>query len=341
MKVSVVMTTFNGERFVGEQLKSLKEQSKEIDEVLILDDCSQDQTVEIVRDFIYENKLQNWSLYCNKYNTGYIRNFYEGIKKATGDIIFLCDQDDIWKNTKVEEMTMVFEKYDNILCLNTTVELIDQDGNEIVLDGIAKDSNAGILLKQPQKKAVDSGKMHRYSLEEIISDNISPGCTICFRKCIKEEFVNRKCFFLPHDWMINIIYAEKDGTFIWNNCLTKYRIHGNNEIGLPVKTKNAKKSKISWHNFEKAKKNANKAYREAQGMLYLYTQYGKKVALKYQSQEGVDFLAIRASFYNEPSIDKWRDLFKNMYWYDIWLTKSYFLTDTVRVLLKPKSDKTV
>ena len=338
MRVSLVMTTFNGERFVAEQLKSIKEQSRTIDEVLVLDDCSQDQTVEIVRNFIKKNELHNWSLTCNKNNVGYIKNFYEGIKKATGDIVFLCDQDDIWKNTKVEEMIRALEKDDNILCLNTTVELIDRDGNEIIQDGVAKDSNAGILLKQPLKKEVDDGMMYRYSLEEIVSDNISPGCTMCFRKCIQEEYINRKCLCLPHDWIINIIAAEKNGTFLWNNRLTKYRIHGNNEIGLPIKTKSTN-TKLSWFDFKKARNNANKACISAQGMLYLYTQYGKKIDPKYQSQEGIEFLAKRASFYNEPSIDKWRELLKNLYLYDVLLSKSLFFVDTFRVLLSKTKTK--
>ena len=100
MKISVVMTTYNGEKYIKEQLTSLKNQTRVPDEVLIFDDCSTDNTVTIVRNFIIENPSGNYRLFENKKNKGWRRNFMEGFADAQGDIIFPCDQDDIWLDRK-------------------------------------------------------------------------------------------------------------------------------------------------------------------------------------------------------------------------------------------------
>lgn len=93
-KISVAMTTYNGSKYIIKQLDSLKNQSRKIDELVICDDCSTDNTVELVNDYIKSNNLEGWNMYSNENNLGFINNFKQAIKKTTGDIIFLCDQDD-------------------------------------------------------------------------------------------------------------------------------------------------------------------------------------------------------------------------------------------------------
>lgn len=110
MKTSVVIATYNGEEYIEEQLETIKDQTRIVDEVLVFDDLSQDGTVLLIKNFIEKYGLSNWNLIVNKVNKGYSRNFYEGICKATGDIIFCCDQDDIWDKRKIENMVTFFEK---------------------------------------------------------------------------------------------------------------------------------------------------------------------------------------------------------------------------------------
>lgn len=114
MKISIVMSTYNGEKFILEQLESLKQQTCQIDEVLINDDCSTDNTFLIIESFIRSNNLKNWSLTQNQINNGWKVNFWNLTKKAKGDIIFFCDQDDIWMNNKVERMISEMSKNDKI-----------------------------------------------------------------------------------------------------------------------------------------------------------------------------------------------------------------------------------
>ena len=104
MKISVVMTTYNGEKYVEEQLDSIRVQTRKADEVLIFDDQSSDKTVKIIQHYIDDNKLNNWKITVNAVNKGWRKNFFDGIQETSGDVIFLCDQDDIWVPDKIEKI---------------------------------------------------------------------------------------------------------------------------------------------------------------------------------------------------------------------------------------------
>lgn len=121
--ISVAMTTYNGEKYVKEQLESILEQTKPVDEIVIMDDKSTDETVEIIKK-IQEKSEVKIILEVNKENVGYIENFRRAIKKTKGDIIFLCDQDDVWYKGKVEVMSGLMEN-GNIGVLCSKYDLID------------------------------------------------------------------------------------------------------------------------------------------------------------------------------------------------------------------------
>ena len=108
-KISVAMTTYNGEKYVTAQLYSVLNQSLKPDEVIICDDCSTDSTVSLINEFIEKNKLINFRLILNENNLGYIKNFRKAISLASGDIIFLCDQDAIWQEDKIKTMAELME----------------------------------------------------------------------------------------------------------------------------------------------------------------------------------------------------------------------------------------
>ena len=107
--ISVVMATYNGERFIVEQMESIRKQSLLPDEVLIFDDGSKDKTVETVEKYICDNQLKSWNIIKNKENKGYSSNFSDAMKAASGDIIFLSDQDDIWIDNKIENMVAIMK----------------------------------------------------------------------------------------------------------------------------------------------------------------------------------------------------------------------------------------
>lgn len=98
-KISIAMATYNGERFLSQLLDSLFNQSMKVDEIIVVDDCSNDETVNILK--IYQNKLPI-KIYVNDVNLGVNRNFEKAVSLTTGDYILLCDQDDVWLSSNVE-----------------------------------------------------------------------------------------------------------------------------------------------------------------------------------------------------------------------------------------------
>ena len=109
MKVSVVLCVLNGERFIEEQLRSIAEQTRVPDEVLIFDDRSTDATIEIARRVCTETGLPH-EVRINPQRLGVEENFSYGMGQATGEVIFFADCDDVWVKEKVEKMVAPFER---------------------------------------------------------------------------------------------------------------------------------------------------------------------------------------------------------------------------------------
>lgn len=105
MKVSVCMATFNGEKFVAEQIASILMQLGPSDELIIVDDASTDSTVEAIKNFAD----QRITLYEGKRNTGPVGAFNRAMSIATGELVYLSDQDDIWHADKVKVINQLFE----------------------------------------------------------------------------------------------------------------------------------------------------------------------------------------------------------------------------------------
>ena len=103
-KVSVAMAVYNGELFLSEQLLSIMRQTHAVDEIVVCDDHSTDSTKDIVNQYVQKYPNICWKLFWNQKNIGFRKNFRQAIDACTGDIIFFCDQDDIWMENKVEVM---------------------------------------------------------------------------------------------------------------------------------------------------------------------------------------------------------------------------------------------
>lgn len=101
-KVSIVMCTYNGEEFVEQQVFSLINQTYPLHEIIIVDDGSTDNTVTVVEKLVKENPAI--SLYKNETNLGYNKNYEKALNLATGDIIAISDQDDVWDLKKIETL---------------------------------------------------------------------------------------------------------------------------------------------------------------------------------------------------------------------------------------------
>ena len=231
MKISVVMSTYNGEKYILEQLESIRLQTQKVDEVIIYDDASTDYTVEVVNSYIKQYSLEHWKLYLGKENIGYIRGFSNALKNATGDIIFLADQDDAWQLDKVEGMYRYMRKYPQILSLSSSFSFIDDSGKTISGRRVPLSDNNGYM----HFKKVKKNKVASVSDTYILQNDISPGCTMAIRKeLLSDYFSFQDGNKISHDWKLNFLAARKNGCFFWNHITTRYRIHNENTIGTEL-----------------------------------------------------------------------------------------------------------
>lgn len=212
------MPTYNGERFIKELLDSLCNQTYVNLEIIILDDCSKDSTIEICQEYAVKDK--RIKLFENKCNLGVNANFENGLKMVNGDYIFLCDQDDIWDTNKVEKMVYALDDgYDLVYC------------NSRVIDGDSKIicSSFHRLIGTDNVKP---NKLHKY----IFLRNITNGCSMAFKK----ELINEIIPFpndIIYDWWILIRASSKFRIGVIKKPLMSYRIHDSNAVGLSMKTK--------------------------------------------------------------------------------------------------------
>lgn len=222
--LSVALCTYNGKKFLKEQLTSILTQSHTIDELVVCDDHSSDETVEIVSDFLTKFP-DTIKIHINEVSLGPIKNFEKAIGLCKGEIIFLSDQDDIWQPNKVEKILQKFNSIPTLEAIFSDGELIDEYGK---------------YLKNSlwQKVNFDLQVQNKWTTNEALIDNIYSrnkitGATLAIKK---ELFLRALPFPLYrtvwHDAWLGI-HAAANGTLGWiDEPLIKYRIHSEQQVGV-------------------------------------------------------------------------------------------------------------
>lgn len=126
--ISIAMATYNGEKYIREQLNSLAAQTMLPCELVVTDDGSTDRTLEIVRDFARTVPFEV-KIYCNKTRLGYAENFLKAASLCVGELIAFCDQDDVWLKTKNEICAAAFKDPEILLCVHSS--RIWRDGQKL------------------------------------------------------------------------------------------------------------------------------------------------------------------------------------------------------------------
>lgn len=146
MKISIAMATYNGAKFLSEQLNSFVEQIRLPDELVVTDDCSTDDTLKILESFA-ENAPFPVRIYRNESNLGYAKNFDKALSLCTGDLIFLSDQDDVWFPEKIAHMAGVAERNPDALVVMNDAALTDAELNEVGLTTLGQIRSAGLGME--------------------------------------------------------------------------------------------------------------------------------------------------------------------------------------------------
>jgi glycosyltransferase involved in cell wall biosynthesis len=210
-KVSVALTTYNGASFLRQQLDSIFQQSYKSLEIVAVDDCSTDGTVEILKKYSKRFPLR---YIANKKRLGFIKNFEHAISLCGGDFIALADQDDVWKPEKLEILiSQIGDR--SVAC--SDFSLIDDKGF-LIAPSFRRDLNVPIP---------DFAKQF-YSLVFI---NFVQGCTCLFRKNFKEYILPIPIEAMSHDWWIGIVATQRNGIAYVDSPLVMYRQHRKNTLG--------------------------------------------------------------------------------------------------------------
>lgn len=206
------MTTYNGSQYIVELLDSLRQQTRPVQEVIIADDGSTDDTVSIVEDYIKKYSLKGWSIYINEKNIGWKRNFREVISKTTGDYILLADQDDVWFTDKVEKLVNCLEKTNGWLVVSDFQAMGDEK--------YTKDAFMPILKCKPntQKLYFDE---HYYII-------LRPGCVMAFTPELKKIFLDLWDDSMAHDSLLWNIAMITDHAYYLNEPTIYFRRTGSN-----------------------------------------------------------------------------------------------------------------
>ena len=202
-KISVCIATYNGEKYIKEQLKSIIPQLKKDDEIIISDDYSNDNTLKIIKSF-RDHRIK---IFTNP-KKGLIFNFENAILNSSGDYIFLSDQDDIWHKNKVKICLEDFKN--NYDLVYSDCEIFDSETSKIIVSSFFEFYNC--------KKGVVNN----------ILKNTYMGCCMSFKANLKNKILPFPKYLPMHDSWIGInaeIYFNvKHNT----QKLIKHRRHENN-----------------------------------------------------------------------------------------------------------------
>ncbi len=283
MKTSVALCTYNGEKYIKEQIDSILNQTYKVDEIVVCDDGSTDNTISILEEYqlMYPSIFK---IYINPINLKSTKNFQKALRLCVNDIIFLSDQDDIWLPNKVEEFIKVFNE-------NPSIKVVSSSGN--CFNG-TRVLNNKISVWDIPRYIEQNNKTNDIDYFELIAaiTNIATGAAMAIRKEIVNEIPNfPKIKHIHHDELIALIAAKNKSFLFINQKLFNYRIHSEQQIGL------------EFFDFDKAK------------IDYLIKPYKQNKTFQDYKQL-LKLISRRYKFYN----DIMNDLDANSYYYKLFVS---------------------
>jgi glycosyltransferase involved in cell wall biosynthesis len=237
--VSVALATYNGEKYLHAQLDSILAQTYPPGEIVVVDDCSIDNTMTILEEYCCRfPKLI--TVERNNENIGYVKNFQKSLLLCRGDFIALCDQDDIWDPQKI-------------------ATLVDRIGNADLIHSDARliDSANSLITASFSQYSAKRSKDNRFL--KLCLNNTVTGCTMLFRRSLLERAVPfPPC--IPHDHWLALLAADGKGIAYYPSPLVSYRQHERNVLGAKAahgREKKEPKAAKNWSAYIKAREEIN------------------------------------------------------------------------------------
>jgi glycosyltransferase involved in cell wall biosynthesis len=226
MKISVALIVYNGAKYMRTQLDSILAQTHKVDEIVVCDDASSDNTKEILEEY-KKSYPDLFLLHYNKKNLGPTKNIEKAIQACTGDIILLADQDDFWEANKIETIVKWFEENPTMNGVFTNGSLINSKGK------LDNKYNLWDSMGFPYKNIKSNNDLiDKLNLYINTVENALTGATLAIRKNL--PFLNQPfpiIKHLVHDRWLAINLAENNSLGFLEEKLIHYRIHSEQAIG--------------------------------------------------------------------------------------------------------------
>jgi glycosyltransferase involved in cell wall biosynthesis len=225
--VSVALCTHNGERFIEAQLRSILEQSYRPLEIVLSDDDSTDATVDIARATVDSWETEHPDIAVkmrvlrNRPALRVAKNFEQAILECSGDLIALCDQDDVWHPDRVETIVDIFSSRPDVLLVHTDARLVGAEGAP--LGGLLLDT---LRVSRWERDSINSGHASRV----LIRRNVVTGATAVVRRDTAHRAMPVPEGWIHDEWLA--AFAAAHGALVLDErVLVDYRQHDNNQIG--------------------------------------------------------------------------------------------------------------
>lgn len=224
MKINIVMSTYNGEQFLAEQIDSIQQQTFKDWQLLIRDDGSSDQTPEIIKSFVAQDPR---IIFINEHdceNLGVVKNFFTLIKHDKADYYFFSDQDDVWLEDKLETMLAVARQYPDQLPLLFYTDLCVVNQNLQVM-------NQSMIRSQSHHANTE--------LVQELTENTVTGGVAMINHALAEQWRTLDNIIM-HDWYLALLAAAIGKLVYIDQPGELYRQHDNNVLGARTFTKRLK-----------------------------------------------------------------------------------------------------
>ena len=264
-RVQVLMSTYNGERYLKEQIDSIIKQKDVEASLLIRDDGSKDNTAKILEEY---GKFSNISVIYGA-NLGATRSFFELIRLSGNfDFYSFADQDDVWDEDKLICAVNMLKEHADIPCVySSNTRLVDDK------------------LK-PLKSVLYEPKI---SLGSVIVKNISAGCTMVMNNVLMKQLKAYIPSNVPyHDWWVNVVTLSLGGKIVFDEKPhISYRQHGNNVVGAQEDILKKWQGRLN--------KYLNSSYRRDDFVKEVIKGYGKVI-----SEDNLHILELMANYRSKP-----------------------------------------
>lgn len=276
------MCTYNGERFLPQQLASITAQTRLPDELVVCDDRSTDRTVAIVREFAASVSFPV-KVFENERNLGYSANFEAAIRRCEGDLIALSDQDDIWYPNRLERSEQELNQNARAGLVFSDADLVDEHGR---LLGQTIWQRLGFVGKR--KRDLLSGQFVVLAKHRFVT-----GATVMFRANLRDRLLPVSPGWIHDEWIAMIAAAFSDLRPI-EEPLIRYRIHGSQQVGFVNKLEQrAQGTARAARHWERVAESARELRQLCDALSAMHPQQERKVLPAYRSH--LQFLLFRSN----------------------------------------------